>query len=134
MIIQMTVQMSGGRYDDRQWPAPWRNFEVPDEEGRGLIRCGAAMEVVSDDSAPEQDQPEPIQQPVGPPYTASPQTPSLTAEEIAAAQAQEAAKTQPAPGDPKASWVEHAVKQGLSQDEAEGKTKAQLQQEYGGRM
>lgn len=129
MIIQMTVQMSGARYDDRQWPRPWSDFEVPDEEGRGLVRCGAAMEVVSDGSAPT-DTESAAETAADVPSTPS----SLTQEEIAAAQAQQAAKTQPSPSDPKAAWVEHAVAQGADPAEAEGMTKVQLQQEYGGRM
>jgi hypothetical protein len=121
MIIRMTLAMSGGRYDDRQWPAPGINFEVPEAEGRGLIRCGAALEVEM-----------PAAQATV--ATATGTAPSLTAAEIAEAQAQHAAKTGPAPGDPKAAWVDHAVNQGLSRDEAEAMTKVQLQQGYGGRL
>jgi hypothetical protein len=143
MIIQMTVQMSGGRYDDRQWPPPWTNFEVTEEEGHGLVRCGAAMEVV------QQSEPAPLtggedpQTPQVPPYVASPQSAesaataqpaSITPQEIAAAQAEHAAKTVPSPGDPKAAWVEHAVSQGMDRAEAESSTKAALQQQYGGRL
>lgn len=142
MIIQMTVQMSGGRYDDRQWPAPWTNFEVTEEEGRGLVRCGAAMELVPAEPVSLTGGEDP-QTPQIPPYVASPQPAesaataqpaSITQEEIAAAQAEHAAKTMPSPGDPKAAWVEHAVSQGMDRAEAESSTKATLQQQYGGRL
>jgi hypothetical protein len=140
MIIQMTVQMSGSRYDDRMWPPPWISFEVPDEEGRGLIRAGAAMEVVQ--VTPD----EPLlaatgQGPQIPPYVAAaqPGTGPLTAQEIADAQAataaREAAKTTPSPADPKSAWVQHAVdNHGVDQADAEAMTKAALQQQFGGRM
>ena len=120
MIIQMVTQMSGGRYDDQSWPTPWTDFEVPDDEGRGLIRCGAAMEVVGGlvKPAPDDD-PEPV--PEADPEPAPAVTP-------------EPAGGPPAVGDPKADWVEHAVNQGATREEAESQTKAQLQQNYGGRL
>src|SRR5260370_30990013 len=42
MIVQMTLNMSGSRYDDRPWPPAWTDFEVPPWEGDGLIRAGMA--------------------------------------------------------------------------------------------
>lgn len=137
MIIQMVVQMSGSRYDDRMWPQPWVNFEVPDEEGRGLIRAGAAMEVVQQETeqAPHQASQAP-QTPQIPPYVASPPpaTAQATASPPAPAQDEEPAKP-PSPNDPKAAWVEHAMaNHGVGEDEANTMTKAQLQANYGGRM
>jgi hypothetical protein len=133
MIIQMTVQMSGGRYDDRQWPAPWHNFEVPDEEGRGLIRCGAAMEVVKQDPEPDAPEPaaaEPAWEPL--PSSSAAPAPVPDPEPEPAAPAEEIPL--PLPRDPKPAWVEYAVSRGASQAEAEAMTKDQLQAAYGGRL
>lgn len=128
MIIQMIYQMSGGRYDDRSWPLPWHDFEVPDEEGRGLIRAGAAMEVVGNVN-PAAPEPEPV------PVKAAPAAPSAPAPAPAPmAKTAIAEVPQPLPSDPKAAWVEYAVSRGVSQTEAESMTKAQLQAEHGGRM
>jgi hypothetical protein len=137
MIVQMVVQMSGSRYDDRMWPPSWINFEVPDEEGRGLIRAGAAMEVVR--QAPEPG--EPLQsvtvtgqgpQPVTTEAVAQP--PSPVQEGTAAVQEQETAAGMPAPADPKSAWVAYAMAHGSSEVDANNMTKAQLQAQYGGRM
>jgi hypothetical protein len=139
MIIQMAWQMSGGRYDDRSWPPPWTDFEVPDEEGRGLVNCGAAIEVPQLEplmlkSVPLQpvpvtatavatsaggdsggDDEEDPGQPAGSPVTGN--APAL-----------------PAPGDPKSAWVDYAVSQGFSEDEANAMTKTHLLQALGGRL
>lgn len=146
----MTVQMSGGRYDDRQWPVPWVNWEVSDEEGEGLVRCGAAMEVVLPPA------------PVLPERKSSPQAAAahIAAEEAAAAaqarppvtekEAAAAAKAAareplpppeleknppvPLPGDPVDAWREYAVSRGMTEAEAKSKNKTQLQAAYGGRL
>lgn len=39
----MIVGISGSRHDDRPWPPPGVMFEVPDWEGRDLIRGGNAV-------------------------------------------------------------------------------------------
>ena len=117
MIIQMVTQMSGGRYDDQSWPTPWTDFEVPDEEGRGLIRCGAAMEVVGGlmaEPAAGAD-PEPESEPESAPAVSS-----------------VPASGPPAAADPKAAWVDYAVSLGTPRAEAEEQTKAQLQSAFGG--
>lgn len=146
MIIQMVYQMSGGRYDDRQWPAPWHDFEVTDEEGRGLIRCGAAMEVVGGTapSTPEgslvsQQAPEP--EPVQPAWQGLPSSsndpipvpPPAPVEDPIVLEPEENPPV-PLNADPKAAWVEYAVSRGMNQADAESMTKAQLQAEYGGRL
>lgn len=120
MIIQMIYSMSGGRYDDRSWPPPGVNFEVPDEEGAGLVACQAAIMVAPSAVAPEPAPaaPEPEPEPVPVPK-ATPPVPELS---------------QPAPADPKAAWVDYAVSLGASRSEAEDHTKAQLQAAYGGRL
>jgi len=130
VLIQMTVQMSGGRYDDRQWPVPWHDFEVPDEEGRGLISCGAAMEVVGATQPEKQEAPAP--EPAWQPLPSSsndpvPVPPPLTLEP-------EENPPVPSNADPKAAWVEYAVSRGATPEEAESLTKSQLQAAYGGRL
>ena len=134
MIVQMIYQMSGGRYDDRTWPLPWHDFEVPDDEGRGLIRCGAAMEVVGT-----------IKAPAGTPATpadpgkaaVAPSPPRVSPELADPAPAKAPAEVempQPAPGDPKSDWVDYAVSRGAARAEADERTKTQLQAVYGGRL
>lgn len=133
MIVQMIVQMSGGRYDDRQWPLPWHDFEVPDDEGRGLIRCGAAMEVVGA-VRPESAVPAAVPAVMAEP---EPAVPAAMAEPESALTPEPAVVKElapPAPGDPKAAWVDYAVSQGTARAEAEDMTKAQLQAVYGGRL
>lgn len=134
MIIQMIVQMSGGRYDDRTWPLPWHDFEVPDDEGRGLIRCGAAMEVVSTvpiaKAAPPLLPPAPLAKEVpAPPVKAAPGPAPAPAVRAPAAEV-----PQPAPGDPKSAWADYAVSRGATRAEADERTKTQLQAVYGGRL
>lgn len=135
MIVQMIVQMSGGRYDDRQWPLPWHDFEVPDDEGRGLIRCGAAMEVVGA-VRPEPAVPAAVPAAITEP---GPAVPAAMAEPEPVPVPEPAAEVPaevpvPVPGDPKAAWVDYAVSQGTARAEAEDMTKAQLQAAYGGRL
>lgn len=120
MIIQMIVQMSGARYDDRMWPVPWTDFEVPDEEGRGLIRCGAAMEVVQPVKA------------VPPPPAPAPAAKAVP-EVLVSAQVPEELP-RPSNSDSKEAWVEYAVQRGASRAEAEVQSKANLQAAFGGRL
>lgn len=131
MIIQMVYQMSGGRYDDRQWPAPWHDFEVPDDEGRGLIRCGAAMEVVGAVKHAEPVAPEPAWQ--GLPSSSNDPIPVPAPEPPLVLDPEENPPV-PMNADPKAAWIEYAVSRGAPQAEAENMTKSQLQAQWGGRL
>lgn len=132
MIIQMTYQMSGGRYDGTSWPNPWVSFEVPDWEGEGLVYCGAAIQMTMPAAEPER-KPKPEPKP-------EPKPVELVAPEPAAEPAPEPEPAvvkelpQPAPGDPKSAWVDYAVSRGASRAEAEDQTKAQLQATHGGRL
>jgi hypothetical protein len=63
MIIAMTISMSGGRWDDRPWPGIGIPFEVPDEEGEGLIRWHHAVKIA--------DSPEPVKEHVTAPAPVS---------------------------------------------------------------
>jgi hypothetical protein len=49
MLVRMRYQMSGGRHDGRPWPPLGVDFEVPDWEGRDLIR--GEMADPADDAA-----------------------------------------------------------------------------------
>lgn len=133
MIVQMVYQMSGGRYDDRRWPVPWTDFEVPDDEGHGLVRCGAAMEVVGT-VVPVAAKSVPAAASVAVPAAEpdAPVVPAAPAEEIVAELFSEPAA--PRPSDPKQDWVEYAVSRGAPRSEAENQTKVQLQIAYGGRL
>jgi hypothetical protein len=129
VIIQFIYQMSGGRYDDRAFPPPWTDFEVPDEEGNGLIYCGAAVRVTR--AAAPEPEPEPVKlsEPVSEPvlessFRRAPEPEPAVVKEL----------PQPAPADPKAAWVDYAVSRGATRAEAEDQTKAQLQAMYGGRL
>ena len=126
MIVRMVYEMSGGRYDDRAWPPTWTDFEVPDEEGRGLVACGAAVFIASSAA------------PAAKPVVQAPavKAPSPEPEPVKAeAVVPEPAETpRPSPADPKAAWVAYAVSRGAPRSEAEDSTKAQLQAAYGGRL
>lgn len=142
MIIQMVYQMSGGRYDDRQWAPPGVDFEVPDEEGDGLVRAAAAIFVRASAPAPSPPAsatPAPVSEPsataagpvAGEGAYGIPQSLAATGPE-AGPVPEEA--PEPKPADPKAVWVDYAVSQGAGRSDAESLTKAQLMQAYGGRL
>ena len=50
MRIRMLVEKTGPRYDDRPWPGPGGEIDVPDEEGRGLCAQGDAAPVAQKDA------------------------------------------------------------------------------------
>lgn len=135
MIIQMLFQISGGRYDDRPWPGPGIPFEVPDWEGNGLVKDGAAVFVSGTVArAPVKKAAEPESKSL--PDATGSDSGSGTTEggsepELVPAVAE---LTQPASADPKATWVAYAVSRGASQAEADNLTKSQLQATYGGRL
>lgn len=45
MKIRMQVEKTGPRYDQRSWPPPGGEIDVPDEEGVALCRQGDAIPV-----------------------------------------------------------------------------------------
>ncbi len=144
MIIQMVYQMSGGRYDGRNWPVTGVNFEVSDEEGQGLVGCGAAV-YVGPSAKPEDAKPDNVKPEDAKPDNLKPADaksdgtgPDNAEPDDAATDAAVSAELasgqplpRPAPGDPKLAWVLYAVSQGASRGEAEESTKAQLQAAYG---
>lgn len=135
MIIQMAWQMSGGRYDDRPWPPPWTDFEVPDEEGRGLVSCGAATEVVRE--APAQAAPVKSAPAPSPPVSPAGDEDDDDEGEVPAESPVVTDGTTvplPAPDDPKSAWIKYAVSLGFSQEEAGAMTLAHLKMAFGGRL
>lgn len=140
MIIAMVTHMSGSRYDDRMWPPPGIPFEVPDEEAEGLIYWHHAVKV-ADSPVPVPEHvsvPAPVSLPA---ETAAGPVPAETepvrvpdAEMVPDPEPEEAPEA-PKPADPKADWVEYAVKaRGADPDVAFRMTKADLMSRYGGRM
>jgi hypothetical protein len=133
MWVQMLITISGGRADGTNWPDRYGVLEVPDHEGRDLIRARHAI-------------------PADPPaVTAGPGTARVTAAaapvipeqaaavpegipEPAAAVPVPAETPAPGPADLKAAWVDYAVSQGTDRGQAEAMTKADLMSRYGGRL
>lgn len=140
MIIAMVTSMSGGRYDDRQWPPPGIPFEVPDEEGEGLIRWHHAVKL-ADSPAPVPEHvtaPAPVSLPAetaAGPVPAEPEFRETAAAKIAEALALAEREEPPKPSDPKADWVEYAVRaKGADPDVAFRMSKADLMSRFGGRI
>lgn len=130
-VIAMVIQMSGGRYDDRQWPGPGIPFEVPDWEGAGLVADHNAVKLY------EIPDGEPVPPAVEEPAAAEP-VPSWEDEhdrlEAVADGTVEPQAEPPRPADPKQAWIDYAVTQGASVDEATSMTKIDLMSRYGGRL
>jgi len=140
-VVVMVHQMSGGRYDDRPWPPPGYEFEVPDWEGEGLVRSSSAVKIreLDDDLPAYVTPPAPVSLPAetaaGPAepsvwipdagLTLLPESPPGSAVDVPA---------EPRPADPKQAWIDYAVSQGEPADTAGAMTKADLMSKYGGRM
>lgn len=159
--IKLISQRSGGRYDNRDWPAPGVPFDVPEWEGEALTRIKEAI-YTSDEEAANISQPnvdtniEPLEreyhggEPVSAPNVDAEVEPiEVTAEPEAAPEAEETAPVddvageepaadeevkKPAPYASKADWVNYAVAQGHDSDDASSLTKSELQSRYGGRL
>lgn len=123
MIVQMTVNMSGGRHDDRAWPPAWVDFEVPDWEGRDLVRSGIAR-FVRHSGTPS---PPPVQEP-SPAAVVS--EPARTAHGPVS---EDEPPQPPKAVDPKQVWADYAVSLGEDEEHVATLTKAQLMERYGSR-
>lgn len=150
MIVQMVLQVSGGRADGREWPPPWVDLEVPDAEGEDLVRGGLARRVEHREVPPSPRQPEPEPVTVYAPEPGDPGTPEAApvpepspaaagpapAQEVPAPEPDKGADEIPVPkpADSKQAWIDYAVSQGTSPEQANDLTKAQLMQVYGGRL
>src|SRR5262245_40038027 len=142
--VQMLEYISGGRHDGTAWPPAGAALLVPDWEADDLIRGRLARPWPPEwdptepepDAMPEEPAAEtPI--PVVPPEV----SPLAGASEVAADPVQPEPEPEPEPempeaprpSAPKAEWVAHAVACGAGEDEANGMSKAELMEQYGGR-
>lgn len=147
MRIRIAADL-GGRLDHRPWPPAGTEIDVADDVGQGLIEGGHAVNAsVRPEAPPRLPAPvvisEPAQTAAGP----------VISQEIAAAPEPEPEPRwqdefggsdppepepepaePPAPGDPKAAWIDYAVSQGADRDVATAMTKADLMSRYGGRL
>ena len=129
MRVRMAIGISGGRADDRPWPAVGHEIDVPDHEGEDLIRARHAVYVGP--SEPEAFTPaepvfsQPSETGAGPVEEPASQSGPPDAVE---------AVPEPKPSDPKQAWVDYAMGQGATEDEANSMTKADLMSRYGGRL
>ena len=138
MIIRMFHQMSSGRHDGRTWPPPGVDFEVPDWEGHDLVDGGNAVMVSDKHTEPytpppeTPPAPEPQQWPPYEPGRLAGPAPAAEAPEEEHGTAQEPTEP-PKAGQPKSDWVDWAVANGVSEEEASALTKQQLMEAYGQR-
>ena len=115
MIIAMVTHMSGGRYDDRQWPGPGVPFEVPDWEGEGLVKWHHAIQLADSPEPPVDtfvDEPSPEPSRESPQWSGDP----------------------PKPASPKQDWIEWAISEGADPEQAANMTKVDLMSRYGSRI
>lgn len=155
--VQMTISISGGRADGRNWPERWKEpIDLPADEAWPLIRAGNAVEVPAPKQAaaplppPTSLTPAPRSEPAatargpvvestwgltGPPASDEPVEPHVSVVRENAAAENVAELEPPKPADPKQSWVEYAMaRDGISEDDAQQQTKAGLMSKYGGRL
>ena len=50
MRIRLLMEKTGPRYDQRSWPGPGGEIDVPDEEGAALCALGEAAPVAQKDA------------------------------------------------------------------------------------
>jgi hypothetical protein len=105
--IAMRIKISGGRGDLTEWPDPGVPFWVDDTEGAQLCAGGMAYPVAEEPHTEARAEPDPGLDPV-------------------TADAEIRVGGKPMVNAPKASWVDHAVSQGIGYDEAHAMTKADL--------
>lgn len=122
IAVRMLTYVSGGRHDGTSWPVAGTVLVLPEAEARDLIRAEIAVEVPMPEKTPE-PAPDPAPEPASEPAR-GPEPGPVVAPETG----------QPAPADPKQVWIDYAVSQGLSPDEAAAMTKADLMSRYGGRL
>lgn len=145
--IKMISQRSGGRYDNRDWPAPGEPFSVPEWEGEALTRIKEAI-YTDDAEAANLSQPkvdsdvEPLEEKYHGGQSVSSPNVNSDVEPVEVAPVEDAEEEvteeeevrKPAPYASKADWVSYAVAQGHDSDDASTLTKAELQSRYGGRL
>lgn len=161
--VRMLVGVSGSRHDGRPWPVAGSEITVPGWEAEDLIRAQIAVDAGQADDEPEVPEPavsdsRPQSQIDGealaaaqyqperplpvPPPEVSPLAEVSGVAEVAGSpepEPEQAAEPEqpaapPAPSAPKQSWIDYAVSQGATADEAASMTKADLMSRYGGRL
>ncbi|SRR5260370_27039621 len=135
MIVQMTLNMSGSRYDDRPWPPAWTDFEVPPWEGDGLIRAGMAkfIRMAAKEAPLRGPDAETATVSVPAETAAGPLGPQTLRPDWGTGAAVPAPPDAPPPAAPKQAWIDHAVSQGADENTVGMLTKQQLMEQYGGR-
>ena len=161
--VRMLTWISGGRHDGTNWPDPGVEdaaIEVPGWEADDLIRAGLAVRTSEQPAAPpareESSAPEPAPELapgtlVSPSSTAAGASAPPAGDQDDAGQAEGATEpaepeaepaeaatgtpaVAPAPSAPKQTWIDFAVSQGATPEEAASMTKADLMSRYGGRL
>ena len=118
--VQMLETISGSHASGQPWPVAGQVAELDDWEAEHLIRGGMAR--VARDVPPE---PEPE------PRDDGAEAEAVTETELAPSG--EVPVSPPKAIQPKADWVAWAVVNGLSEDDANQLTKAELMEQYGAR-
>ena len=157
MRVKMLHYISGGRWDDRDWPPGGGEIEVPDWEGADLIAGGnaipagaaprasaepeavaapASTEPGAGAAAPpdEGTQQLPGQPPEPEPVLPPPPDRDPEPEPEPALPPEAAGPEPPQPSDLKQAWIDWAVTQGADPEQAAAMTKADLMSRYGGRL
>jgi hypothetical protein len=157
--VRMVVGISGERHDGRRWPLAGTVITVPDWEAEDLIRGQNAVDAGQDDDEPAVPPPVPAQarpesqvegerlaaqaaaehaawqetlpSPVAPPEVSAVAEISPVARVSAA---EPDTGIAPPPSAPKQAWIDFAVSQGATADQAGSMTKADLMSRYGGRL
>ena len=138
MRIRMVIGISGGRHDGRPWPPPGHEIDVQDHEGQDLIRAHHAVYVGPSEPPPV---PPPVERIISEPSsTGAGPAPEVTNVVVHPSGPPDAETPQaeelpvPRPSDPKQSWVDYAISQGATEDQAASMTKNDLMSRYGGRL
>jgi hypothetical protein len=116
--VQMLVTISGSHASGNPWPPAGGTIELDDWESDHLI-LGEMARPVGDVPPPE---PEP-----------EPETPEPVSEGEEPAPSGEVPTSAPKGIQPKADWVAWAMVNGLTEDEANQLTKAELMEQFGAR-
>jgi hypothetical protein len=158
--VRMVVGISGERHDGRRWPPAGTVLTVPDWEAEDLIRGQNAVPVSQADDVPAApppvvSDPRPESQAAGEQLAAkaaaeeeaagdeTAPTPVVPPEISAVAQVSPLARVSgaepdpgitPIPSAPKQAWIDYAIAQGATTEDASSMTKADLMSRYGGRL
>ena len=134
MRVRMIIGISGGRHDGREWPAAGHEIDVPDHEGDDLIRARHAI-YVGPSEAPGGTAVPPVTSESSP-TSAGPswEDEHDRLEAVADGTEEPEPVPEPKPGDLRQAWVDYAVSQGATEDQANGMTKVDLMSRYGGRL